>query len=134
MDDNDCDSTGIYCKRFSFRISGVPKEDLLQWEYLLRGLVTNPPRRQFKSESYVICVGLQSTEVAHALISRLSKVEIPYEHGVWVSMVSTWSANRMAIPEYVIEVYREIGASMDFAFTVVIDTERKGDVNEDGNV
>lgn len=122
MGDADCNKTGIYCKRFSFRIIGVPKEDLVHWERFLRGLGRNSSRKKFKSDSYVICVDLPSARVAHALIRRLRGVVIPYEHGIWVSMVSTWCANRMAIPGFVMEVYREIGSSLDFAFTTVLDT------------
>lgn len=118
-----CDETGLFSQRYSFRIVGIPSGELAYWKRLLKGLYKEPVRTMVSKDLYVVCVDLVTEDMASLLLDRLKGVHISYSHGVWVSFVSVWAANRMEVPEYVLKVFSALGGSFDFAFTAVLDEE-----------
>ena len=98
----------------SFRMFVPCRAAKLLWE---RKLASIPCEWSLlKTKDYVYLCDIESRKIAENLLERLKGISIPFEHGIFVSLVTDRGRDRVKLAPFVSELYRRVGGAVDFSF------------------
>lgn len=97
----------------SFRMIGLNHSEQLFWDKMLASV----PCKWFlrKTNDYVYLCDIDSKKVATKLEKLLNNMQIHFEHGVYISLVTDRGRDTVRLAPFVSEFYRSIGGTVDFS-------------------
>lgn len=96
-----------------FRMIGLNHSEQLFWDKMLASV----PCKWFlrKTNDYVYLCDIDSKNVATKLEKLLNNMQIHFEHGVCISLVTDRGRDTVRLAPFVSEFYRSIGGTVDFS-------------------